>query len=89
MQVQTTVAGRILSLSVRSGGRIRKGDLIATSLHRPGRDGWIGVLMAFQVSPSVSLQPVNNLVALGATIQELQSQLERLDDGLDSPPRKA
>jgi HlyD family secretion protein len=30
MQVQTTVAGRILSLSVRPGDRIRKGDLIAT-----------------------------------------------------------
>jgi ATP-binding cassette subfamily C protein len=45
----------------------------------------IGMLVAFQ-SLSVSfLQPVNNLVALGATVQTLEAQLSRLDDVLGSP----
>jgi ATP-binding cassette subfamily C protein len=48
----------------------------------------IGVLVAFQSLAISFLQPVNNLVALGATIQELESQLERLDDVLDSPPHQ-
>jgi NHLM bacteriocin system ABC transporter peptidase/ATP-binding protein len=46
----------------------------------------IGVLIAFQSLAISFLQPVNNLVALGATIQELEGQLERLDDVLDSAP---
>jgi NHLM bacteriocin system ABC transporter peptidase/ATP-binding protein len=45
----------------------------------------IGMLVAFQ-SLSVSfLQPVNNLVAMGATVQALEAQLSRLDDALSSP----
>ena len=48
----------------------------------------IGMLVAFQ-SLSVSfLQPVNNLVAMGATVQALEAQLNRLDDALDSPAQE-
>jgi ATP-binding cassette subfamily C protein len=48
----------------------------------------IGMLVAFQ-SLSVSfLQPVNNLVAMGATVQALEAQLNRLDDALGSPAQE-
>jgi ATP-binding cassette subfamily C protein len=48
----------------------------------------IGVLVAFQSLAISFLQPVNSLVALGATIQELEAQIDRLDDVLESPPHE-
>jgi ATP-binding cassette subfamily C protein len=45
----------------------------------------IGMLVAFQSLALSFLQPVNGLVALGASMQELEAQLSRLDDVLSSP----
>lgn len=45
----------------------------------------IGMLVAFQSLAISFLQPVNSLVALGASMQELEADLSRLDDVLDSP----
>jgi NHLM bacteriocin system ABC transporter peptidase/ATP-binding protein len=45
----------------------------------------IGVLVAFQSLATSFLQPVNNLVGLGASMQELEGHLSRLDDVLSSP----
>ena len=45
----------------------------------------IGMLVAFQSLASSFLQPVNSLVSLGASIQELEGHLTRLDDVLSSP----
>lgn len=45
----------------------------------------VGMLVAFQSLSMSFLQPVNNLVAMGATVQSLEGQLTRLDDVLDSP----
>jgi ATP-binding cassette, subfamily C, bacterial len=49
-----------------------------------GRMG-IGMLVAFQSLAVSFLQPVNNLVALGASLQELGAHVARLDDVLESP----
>lgn len=46
----------------------------------------IGMLVAFQSLAASFLQPVNNLVALGANLQELESHIARISDVLDSPP---
>jgi len=46
----------------------------------------IGMLVAFQSLAVSFLQPVNNLVALGATLQELEANVARLSDVLESPP---
>jgi len=46
----------------------------------------IGMLVAFQSLAASFLQPVNNLVALGASLQELESHLARISDVLESPP---
>ena len=46
----------------------------------------IGMLVAFQSLAVSFLQPVNNLVALGASLQELEAHVARLDDVLESPP---
>jgi ATP-binding cassette subfamily C protein len=46
----------------------------------------IGMLVAFQSLAVSFLQPVNNLVALGASLQELGAHVARLDDVLESPP---
>ncbi len=48
----------------------------------------IGMLVAFQSLAMSFLGPVNNLVALGATVQQLEADLSRLDDVLGSPPRE-
>ncbi len=45
----------------------------------------IGLLVAFQSLAVSFLQPVNNLVALGASLQELDAHVARLDDVLESP----
>jgi ATP-binding cassette, subfamily C, bacterial len=45
----------------------------------------IGMLVAFQSLALSFLQPVNNLVALGATLQELEANVARLSDVLESP----
>jgi ATP-binding cassette subfamily C protein len=45
----------------------------------------IGMLVAFQSLSMSFLLPVNNLVALGASMQELAGHLSRLDDVLSSP----
>jgi ABC-type bacteriocin/lantibiotic exporter with double-glycine peptidase domain len=42
------------------------------------------MLVAFQSLATSFLQPVNNLVAMGASIQDLEGQLSRLDDVLSS-----
>ncbi|HXS93149.1 MAG TPA: NHLP family bacteriocin export ABC transporter peptidase/permease/ATPase subunit [Candidatus Limnocylindrales bacterium] len=46
----------------------------------------IGMLVAFQSLAASFLQPVNNLVALGASLQELESHLARISDVLESHP---
>jgi ABC-type bacteriocin/lantibiotic exporter with double-glycine peptidase domain len=45
----------------------------------------IGMLVAFQSLAMSFLQPVNGLVALGASMQEIEAYLSRLDDVLESP----
>ena len=45
----------------------------------------IGQLVGFQFLMASFLQPVNNLVALGATMQELDADVTRLDDVLGNP----
>jgi ATP-binding cassette, subfamily C, bacterial len=49
----------------------------------------IGMLVAFQSLAVGFLQPVNTLVALGASVQELDANLGRLDDVLESEPVEA
>jgi NHLM bacteriocin system ABC transporter peptidase/ATP-binding protein len=46
----------------------------------------IGMLVAFQSLAVSFLLPVNNLVALSASLQELGAHVARLDDVLESPP---
>ena len=46
----------------------------------------IGLLVAFLGLSTSFLQPVNNLVALGQSMQELEGHINRLDDVLQSPP---
>jgi NHLM bacteriocin system ABC transporter peptidase/ATP-binding protein len=46
----------------------------------------IGMLVGFQSLAASFLQPVNNLVALGASLQELESHIARISDVLESPP---
>jgi ATP-binding cassette, subfamily C, bacterial len=45
----------------------------------------IGLLVAFLGLSTSFLQPVNNLVGLGASMQELEGHINRLDDVLQSP----
>jgi NHLM bacteriocin system ABC transporter peptidase/ATP-binding protein len=45
----------------------------------------VGMLVAFQTLAASFLTPVNNLVGLGASIQQLESDMSRLDDVLSSP----
>lgn len=45
----------------------------------------IGMLIAYQALTLQFLLPVNNLVNFGSTLQELESDLNRLDDVLENP----
>ncbi len=45
----------------------------------------IGMLVAFQSLATSFLLPVNSLVALAASVQELEGHLSRLDDVLETP----
>lgn len=45
----------------------------------------IGMLVAYQQLTQSFLQPVNNLVNFGSTLQELEADLNRLDDVLQNP----
>ena len=45
----------------------------------------IGMLVAYQVLTSEFLNPVNELVNFGSTLQELEADLNRLDDVLENP----
>ncbi len=44
----------------------------------------IGMLVAYQLLASSFLKPVNNLINFGSTLQELESDLNRLDDVLQN-----
>ena len=46
----------------------------------------IGLLVGFQGLMGSFLDPVNSLLALGSTLQELQGDVLRLDDVLDNEP---
>ena len=45
----------------------------------------IGMLVAYQLLATSFLQPVNSLINFGSTLQELESDLNRLDDVLQNP----
>ncbi|ARV58815.1 NHLP family bacteriocin export ABC transporter peptidase/permease/ATPase subunit [Nostocales cyanobacterium HT-58-2] len=45
----------------------------------------IGMLVAYQTLTTEFLNPVNNLVNFGSTMQELEADLNRLDDVLQNP----
>ncbi|MDZ8259901.1 NHLP family bacteriocin export ABC transporter peptidase/permease/ATPase subunit [Nostoc sp. ChiQUE01b] len=45
----------------------------------------IGMLVAYQSLTQSFLEPVNNLVNFGSTLQDLESDLNRLDDVLQNP----
>jgi ATP-binding cassette, subfamily C, bacterial len=45
----------------------------------------IGMLVAYQTLTNEFLNPVNNLVNFGSTMQELEADLNRLDDVLQNP----
>jgi ATP-binding cassette subfamily C protein len=59
--------------------------LMAGGLEVIGGRMSIGMLVAFQSLAVSFLQPVNSLVALGASLQELGTHVVRLDDVLESP----
>ncbi len=50
-------------------------------------DGYltIGMLLAFQLIMAGFMSPINNLMQLGATLQELRGDLERVDDVMRHP----
>jgi ATP-binding cassette subfamily C protein len=60
-------------LLVLGGWRVMDGDLS------------IGMLVAFQSLVNSFLTPINSLVNLGSTLQELKGDLDRLDDVLRNP----
>lgn len=45
----------------------------------------VGMLVAYQLLATSFLRPVNNLINFGSTLQELESDLNRLDDVLQNP----
>ena len=49
----------------------------------------IGMLVAYQLLATSFLKPVNSLINFGSTLQELESDLNRLDDVLQNPLDKS
>lgn len=49
----------------------------------------LGMLMAFRTLMSQFLGPVSSLVSLGSRLQEVESDIARLDDVLDNPAEQA
>ncbi len=45
----------------------------------------IGMLVAYQILTASFLEPINNLVNFGSTLQDLETDLNRLDDVLQNP----
>ncbi len=63
----------IVSILVVGGFRVMNGSLS------------MGMLVAYQLLATNFLQPVNNLINFGSTLQELEADLNRLDDVLQNP----
>ena len=63
----------VTSILVAGGFRVMEGSLS------------IGALIAYQALTEQFLQPVNELVNFGSTLQDLQADLNRLDDVLENP----
>lgn len=63
----------VTSILVVGGFRVMQGSLS------------IGALIAYQALTEQFLQPVNELVNFGSTLQDLQADLNRLDDVLENP----
>ncbi len=63
----------VTSILVVGGFRVMEGSLS------------IGALIAYQALTEQFLQPVNELVNFGSTLQDLQADLNRLDDVLENP----
>lgn len=63
----------VTSILVVGGFRVMQGSLS------------IGALVAYQALTEQFLQPVNELVNFGSTLQDLQADLNRLDDVLENP----
>jgi ATP-binding cassette subfamily C protein len=48
----------------------------------------IGTLVAFQILAGSFLAPVNRLLGLSASLQDLEGSIAKLDDVLENPPRR-
>ncbi len=59
--------------------------LVVGGLRIIGGELTIGMLVAFQALMASFLAPINNLLNLGSTLQELRGDLDRVDDVLQHP----
>ncbi|MBT9583931.1 NHLP family bacteriocin export ABC transporter peptidase/permease/ATPase subunit [bacterium] len=94
---------RVLNASQNTGGTMALVGLlpqVANSLGNVallGYGGWlvmhgvltVGNLMALQTLQAGLLGPINELVELAGTLQEVRADLNRLDDSLDQPEQKS